>query len=234
MDAANRGSEAVEEQTIENCRSSIEQRGYSITLMDASAIPTPAQQRVLISTLLQSSTHGRIKDVEGIVTRYPPLLDAVDGAGFSALLLAVTNGHYDIVQLLLSHGANIELQTQHGNSVLHQLAHCHHVIMLETLMKHAVKLSLHIPILNSNNDSPLLHWCLNASNADCIQWYLENGGDKELFMMNNVSSKKSDALSVFDCINTLMCLLCLCVVYRTHSHPSLLVHYLILLSFPVS
>lgn len=54
---------------------------------------------------------GNYNDVLNVVnTLKPSEINAVNKRGYSALALAVKNGSYDIIELLISKGANVNIK----------------------------------------------------------------------------------------------------------------------------
>ncbi len=63
--------------------------------------------------------YARRGDLEGVKTSVNILnLDAKDKKGYSPLMWAAHNGHYDVVKLLLSLEADVHSRDNNGNSVL--------------------------------------------------------------------------------------------------------------------
>lgn len=68
--------------------------------------------------------------------------DATDESGWSVLMCAADNGHADIVELLLKHGADIEYHEENGLTALHRACYVGHVEAAKTLVKHGAPINV--------------------------------------------------------------------------------------------
>lgn len=64
------------------------------------------------------------------------LVNCVDSDGFhTPLYYAIENGHYDMVDFLLKHGANVGFKQENGDTVLHRAAYTNHPDILIRLLQ---------------------------------------------------------------------------------------------------
>jgi ankyrin repeat protein len=77
-----------------------------------SSAPTPKARALLWAAALD-----RLEVVE-FLSRQGDLLQAIDNQGFTALHWAAFNGHADMVDLLIHHGADVRARNTYGGTVL--------------------------------------------------------------------------------------------------------------------
>ncbi|MGA1563944.1 MAG: ankyrin repeat domain-containing protein, partial [Pontimonas sp.] len=68
--------------------------------------------------LIQAAQMGMVDNCRTLITTPGCLLDYAAIDGRTALMHACENGHSEVVQLLLDHGANINIKSTHGYTAL--------------------------------------------------------------------------------------------------------------------
>lgn len=66
----------------------------------------------MVEKFLDAAARGDLNQVSALLTRFPSLLNQTGYSGWTALMLAARNGHYHVVDGLLSHGYNGLPQTR--------------------------------------------------------------------------------------------------------------------------
>ena len=87
---------------------------------------------------------------EGDIDHFTPILLANDAVingkkeehGRTALMFAARQGHIAIVQLLLDHHANVDLQTNNGSTALMVAAQEDHIAIVQLLLEHHADIAL--------------------------------------------------------------------------------------------
>ena len=74
----------------------------------------------------------------GIMSSGRSTLSSSASAYGTPLLVAAERGHTDLVSLLLAHGANVDVRTEFGSSVLHRAARWGHAGSVRVLLAHLV------------------------------------------------------------------------------------------------
>ncbi|KAJ5095878.1 hypothetical protein NUU61_005234 [Penicillium alfredii] len=90
------------------------------------------------SALFWYAEHGYQPPVNHLLSLRPPL-DSRDEKGFTPLVLSVINGHTDMAQLLLEHGANPNRNDKLWWRPLHHAVHHSNVEMAQMLLEYGAK-----------------------------------------------------------------------------------------------
>jgi len=79
---------------------------------------------------------GDLKKVREIIEKDPSQINIQDGSGWTPLHLASGKGHIEIVEYLLNHGADTELENSHGERPLWLAAKFGRYETIKTLLEH--------------------------------------------------------------------------------------------------
>lgn len=117
---------------------------------------------------------GRVDDVRRLIEANPELVNGVqrDYPSFSAIALAVRNGHADIVELLVSKGAHLVSATAKKDRLLHEAASQGHQKVLDLLVAHGLKLET----LDDEGNS-LLHAAARGVQPETISYLFAHGAN---------------------------------------------------------
>ncbi|MFC1603384.1 ankyrin repeat domain-containing protein, partial [Planctomycetota bacterium] len=96
----------------------------------------------------------------------------IDAGEVSPIQLAVENGHKDIAELLIAKGADIDVKNETGNTLLHLAAQGAHKDVVELL----VEKSVNINARNNEGRAPT-HLAAQRGQRDMIKLLLEKGAD---------------------------------------------------------
>ena len=69
------------------------------------------------TAIMEAARNRKIETVKALLTADPDV-DAVDWEGYTVLMFAAVSGQSDIVDILLNHGADVNLRTKVGSSAL--------------------------------------------------------------------------------------------------------------------
>ncbi|XP_021941553.1 ankyrin repeat domain-containing protein 49-like isoform X2 [Zootermopsis nevadensis] len=108
--------------------------------------------------ILWASENGKLSAVERLILIDPMLIHVKDKDGYTPLHRACYNGHEHVVDLLLSHGANISAETVDGWQPLHSACKWNNAGCVAKLLEHGAD-----PNAASNGGQTPLH--LAASNS---------------------------------------------------------------------
>ncbi|RWS13798.1 ankyrin repeat domain-containing protein 6-like protein, partial [Dinothrombium tinctorium] len=115
-----------------------------------------------VEALKQAAAVGNFDEVRQLCLKSVPI--APDSSGYTPLHIAATEGHVEVVRLLLKSGAQIDAQDDiHGNTALHEAAWKGYSHTVEVLCKH--KANLHLK--NKGGFSPLHLVCQQGHNQSC-------------------------------------------------------------------
>ena len=87
-----------------------------------------ADSRAGLTPLAAAVTSGQVRMVEWVLKHKAQLSPEV-------ILLAVEAGHEDVLELLLSHGADLSVRNDRGQSLLHLAASRGHCAILRRLLE---------------------------------------------------------------------------------------------------
>ncbi|XP_021941554.1 ankyrin repeat domain-containing protein 49-like isoform X3 [Zootermopsis nevadensis] len=98
--------------------------------------------------ILWASENGKLSAVERLILIDPMLIHVKDKDGYTPLHRACYNGHEHVVDLLLSHGANISAETVDGWQPLHSACKWNNAGCVAKLLEHGAD-----PNAASNGDA---------------------------------------------------------------------------------
>lgn len=125
-----------------------------------------------IEKLLSACSTGDVKTVERLLQRYPYLVSSWDRRrGWYPIAFAVRNDHIDVVDILLRHGADINVKGPGNPLIFRALDLRNPVLLHELLQRHA-----NIEARNIFGDS-LLHTAVNYKDQECMKVLITAGID---------------------------------------------------------
>ena len=144
-------------------------------LLEAGADPTIADEEGL--SCLNAAIHGHCsKDTLQELLDHGAHIDVKTEDGANALLYACTKGQSESVIILLEAGADVNITTPDGNTILHlAVSGCCSKETLHKTVLHGVDVNA----VNSNHQTALLLACGAAQN-ECVQLLLVNGADPNI------------------------------------------------------
>ena len=137
---------------------------------------------------LHKASQSGFSDVMQLILNHDAEVDALDNDDSTALYLAISEwslpssdwrernllvhpeGILTAVQLLLKHGANINLQNHMGQTALHKASQCGLLGIIELIVNHNVDVDA-----RDNDGSTPLHLAIYEANLEVVQLLLEHG-----------------------------------------------------------
>uniref|UniRef100_A0A4W3K008 Ankyrin repeat domain 27 n=1 Tax=Callorhinchus milii TaxID=7868 RepID=A0A4W3K008_CALMI len=104
-------------------------------------------------------------------------VNATNQDGFTPLHVAALHGHFDLVSLLLRHGASVNTKNFHNSTALHLI--CQHNEPQVRLMKYFLDYNAKLNKKDSYGNTPLLHACLRG-HLEVAELLLEHGASINL------------------------------------------------------
>ena len=145
---------------------------------------------------------GDLKKVREIIDRDPNQINVQDAQGFTPLHLASSKGHIEIVEFLLDHGADIELEIFNGDTPLLVAAryarHGKQYETIKTLLEHGAKVNH-----KDEDGRAALHDAAMYSGKEVINLLISYGADvnardkhkstplHQAAMLNNIEAAKA-------------------------------------------
>uniref|UniRef100_A0A914CHA7 Uncharacterized protein n=1 Tax=Acrobeloides nanus TaxID=290746 RepID=A0A914CHA7_9BILA len=83
----------------------------------------------------------------------------------------LTGGYLDVVQWLVEHGADVNVKSNNGETVLHSAAQWGSLAVVQWLVEHGADVNV-----KSNDGRTVLHSAAQGS-LDVVQWLVEHGAD---------------------------------------------------------
>ncbi|KAM3729084.1 Pappalysin-1 [Dirofilaria immitis] len=154
--------------------------------------------------VLTAAEDGNLESLKNLISNNPLLLSARDVDGYTALHRASYSGHADIVDYLLSIGANPEWVTNDGWTVLHCAATWSMCEVVALLLRHGVNVNsrsnggltpLHLAITSNQPEDRVLttvRYLLEAPGIDAAA--VSNSGDSPLRIAGRTSAKITEML----------------------------------------
>jgi serine/threonine-protein phosphatase 6 regulatory ankyrin repeat subunit A/serine/threonine-protein phosphatase 6 regulatory ankyrin repeat subunit B len=144
---------------------------------------------------------GDLKKVKEIIDRDPNQINVQDVQGFTPLHLASSKGHIEIVEFLLNHGADTELEIFNGETPLMlaaQYARYGQYETIKTLLEHGAKVNH-----KDEDGGTALHKAAMYSGKEVMNLLISYGADvnareeyqitplHQAAMLNNIESAKA-------------------------------------------
>ena len=122
-----------------------------------------------------ASRHSTQKILEFLLERKEISVNALNNSNQTPLMHAcLDGGHLDKIKTLINNGANIKVKDNHGASVLHVASQKSKPEIVEFFLKFT---EISVNATDNNNQTPLMHACLNGGSFDNIQMLIQNGAD---------------------------------------------------------
>lgn len=122
--------------------------------------------------IFTAAEQGNLDAIMELVRVNPQLVSATDNGGYNSLHKAAYNGHMEIVEYLLSQGANINATSASGSTPLHGAAYYGHPEMVRLLLDKTAS----IDMVNAGGYTPLLS--AGAGNhGDIVRLLVEKGAN---------------------------------------------------------
>lgn len=120
-------------------------------------------------SIVREAAQGKLAMVNEILERTPNAVHCKSG-GKTALQVSCHQGHLDIVKLLLSYNAEIDLQDDEGDTALHYAAFGNQPEIVDLLAKKGANLDS----INQAKCTPL-HIAVNKGHLECVKVLIRNG-----------------------------------------------------------
>ena len=119
-----------------------------------------------------------------------------DDYHYTALILAAIRGHSTSIEVLIQHGADVNIKNSNGNTALIQAADNGRLTSVDILLQHCAD-------ANIQNDSgyTALVYAANANHSDCVNMLLQNNADVNL---KNSSGQTAYDLATTDVIKNMI------------------------------
>jgi len=127
------------------------------------------------SDLLQAIRENQIKLVDGILHAQPDWANKTDERGSAPLILASYYGHVELTQLILNHGANIDLQDAAGNTALMGVCFKGHNKVAKLLIDKGAQVNL-----RNKAGGSALTYCATFHNEEVAKWLLSAGAETDV------------------------------------------------------
>ena len=146
-----------------------------IDLLQTLSIPVEIRITVLERiTIFSMIDHGDIESLESYLNSPEVDLTVKDSIGETPLHVAVENNNYQIVQLLLEHGADVNILDDYNDTPLHLAsAKDLNISIVQLLLEHGADVEIRE---NRNGDTPL-HLASYNGNYQIVQLLLEHGAN---------------------------------------------------------
>lgn len=124
------------------------------------------------STIFEAVESNSLEEVERLVQENPGLLSARNDRYCDPLTVAVIAGNLDIMEYLLSQGADINTLDREGSNLMHNAAANGHYDAVTFLYEKGFDINA----VDGNGNTPLL-FAVTQDNIELIQFLIENGAD---------------------------------------------------------
>lgn len=137
-------------------------------LLDAGAKPN-LRNRHGDSAIMLASYQG----FEGLVRQLYVRGAEINHKGWNPLIYAATNGHAQVVQMLLGVGAEINSASDNGTTALMMAARNNHVETVKVLLKAGAN-----PNIKNDSDGTALGWALDRGYQEVAELLIKSGADE--------------------------------------------------------
>jgi len=122
--------------------------------------------------LFLAAENGNKDAVEAVLAKKGLKVNAKESTfGMTALHVAASKGHIEIVELLLANGSDIEAKEETGRTPLHAAAFRGHAVVVEALLAKGANVNA----LTHDGKTPL-DWAVLSQKSDVANFIRENGG----------------------------------------------------------
>jgi len=164
-------------------------------LLSYGALPGTPDTSQGRNSLLYACASNQFNCVAALLEHGPEIIDDVDVHGNTALMIGCTYGYFELVQLLLSMGANPDIQNDEG------LTACHLVSSSEVLqILHEYGANMYC--VDQHNRSLLFSMSANG-HIECCQYLLEI--DDEALLLNHPDDRGDTPLHAGSCNGHVEC-----------------------------
>lgn len=139
---------------------------------------------VLAGDILRAAERGELDSVKILLESDPQLLNITDQGGYTPLHKAAYNGHPEMVDYLISKGADLNVQSNSGSTPLHGAAFYGHPDAVRVLIEKGAE----VDIKNLGGFTPFLSACAGGR-VESASLLLEHGAD-----INALTADSSSAL----------------------------------------
>jgi len=132
-------------------------------------------RKVPDSVLCAAASNGHVEVVRVLLEDGRCNIDARTDDGSTALWIAALQGHNDVVQKLVQHGADVNACTHDGRSALYAAAYRGHAKVVETLLKAGAD-----PSMKNSDASTPVHMACYEGHSSVVDVFLQAGLDLTL------------------------------------------------------
>jgi ankyrin repeat protein len=130
------------------------------------------RERGLESEILEAAKRDDADRVKALLSGSPSLVFSKDGEGNTSLHRAAANGHKDVAELLLAHGADVNARDNDSVTPLQEAAAYGHKDVAELLLAHGADVNV-----KGNNGLTLLQEAAANGNKDMAEMLLRSKAD---------------------------------------------------------
>jgi len=144
-----------------------------------------------LNALMNAAENGTLAVLEALISHAPDDSTYVDGpsdAGFTALIVSAAHGHTEVVEFLISKGADVDFMHQEAVTALMYAAAGGHVATAKSLIDAGAVVNK----LHSNLGSALLE-AATAGSAEAMELLIDSGADVALADKDGVTAVMSAA-----------------------------------------
>ncbi len=92
--------------------------------------------------IFEAVRHGDLKQIKALLDSKPNLVNAKDSVGFTSLHWAAIDGSEEVIELLLSRGADVNAPSSEGYTSLHNAARSGHKQIIKLLLDHGAAMNV--------------------------------------------------------------------------------------------
>jgi ankyrin repeat protein len=134
-----------------------------------------------LALLKKLASEGNVNELEQLFRMHVPI-DLADAAGCTALFWAIINRQQSVIQLILNEGANVNVQTNLGYTILHVAAHEGCAQVIEGIL--ACKANIEA---KQNEGYTALHLASKEGHLDVVTILIQNGACIESLTNNGLT-----------------------------------------------